>query len=475
LLFNSLEFFLFLVPVLCLYYALPHRAQNRMLLVASYVFYGWWDWRFLSLLALSSVIDFFCARAMDRSDDPQRRRRLLTLSLVTNLGILGFFKYFDFFAASAVELVEQLGFEASLPLLNLILPVGISFYTFQSLAYTIDVYRGQTRPARHFLDFALYVAFFPQLVAGPIERSRQLLPQLEQPRRVNSLMFAEAGQLLLLGYFKKVCIADGVAPYVERAFADPAALSAPELWLSLYLFAIQIYADFSGYTDIARGVALLLGIRLMVNFRQPYLSISITEFWQRWHISLSSWLRDYVYIPLGGNRRGRWQTYRNLMATMLLGGLWHGASWQFVIWGGLHGLALATHRAITGRSVASAAPEPHGSPWRVALKVLLTFHVVCLLWVFFRAESAAVAWSYLVGLVQFSTDRALPATEFVLAVIGYFVLVGLVDWPCWRRDAELPISETWPVWARSLAVAMLVVAISLIGESSVRPFVYFQF
>jgi D-alanyl-lipoteichoic acid acyltransferase DltB (MBOAT superfamily) len=472
LLFNSIEFLVFLAVVLALYYRLGLRAQNRMLLVASYVFYAWWDWRFLSLLAISTVVDFFCAAAIEASEDRRTRRRLLLISIGTNLGILGFFKYFDFFVTSAVGLLESLGLNASAPVLRVILPVGISFYTFQTLGYTIDVYRGHTRRAHDFFDFALYVSFFPQLVAGPIERSTNLLPQISRVRRVDYSDFQAASQLLLFGYFKKVCIADGVAPYVDHAFSNPAALSSPELLLTTYLFAIQIYGDFSGYTDIARGVARLLGIRLTINFRQPYFSASITEFWQRWHVSLSSWLRDYLYIPLGGNRHGTRRTYRNLMLTMLLGGLWHGAAWHFVVWGGAHGLALALHRFATGHKVSAPLRTDRENSVRRALKILGTFHLVCLLWIFFRARDLDHALAYLTAL---GGSFAAPPFEFTYTAVVYLLLIVLIDLPSWQHGEEHPIPSDWPAWQLGAIYAAMITAISFIGAPNVRPFIYFQF
>jgi alginate O-acetyltransferase complex protein AlgI len=361
-LFNSFVFVLFLAIVLPVYYALSHRWQNRFLLVASYVFYGYWDWRFLGLLAISTVLDFALALLIAGTDSPRRKKRRVALSVVVNLGILGFFKYFDFFVDSAAVLLESAGLQANLPMLRVVLPVGISFYTFQSMAYTIDVYRGIQPPTRNLLDFALYVAYFPQLVAGPIERASRLLPQIQSPRRVGQAQWERGAQLILWGYVKKVAIADGLAPYADAVFRDPSSFSGLSLWLGVYCFAVQIYCDFSGYTDIARGVSQLLGIELMENFRQPYLSRNITEFWRRWHISLSTWLRDYLYVPLGGNRRGPAMQYRNLMITMLLGGLWHGAAWTFVVWGGLHGLFLATHKYMTrGRKIGQEAPARDGA------------------------------------------------------------------------------------------------------------------
>ncbi|NLX14084.1 MAG: MBOAT family protein [Phycisphaerales bacterium] len=323
--FTSFTFVFFLAVVLPLYYALSHRWQNRFLLVASYVFYGAWDWRFLSLLAISTVVDYLVADRLHRTASMAGKRILLGISLCGNLGLLAFFKYFNFFLDSFNQLSASLGLGQCSWAIHIILPVGISFYTFQTMGYVIDVYRGRQEPARNFLDFALYVSYFPQLVAGPIERAGNLLPAIYRPRKVTPSQIGTGLQLILMGYLKKIAIADAVAPYVNDIFADPAHQSSVRLLLGLYLFAIQIYGDFSGYSDIARGVSRLLGIELMINFKQPYLSANITEFWRRWHISLSTWLRDYLYIPLGGNRKGTSNTYRNLMLTMLLGGLWHGA------------------------------------------------------------------------------------------------------------------------------------------------------
>jgi len=474
-LFNSFVFVAFLAIVLPLYYGLSHRWQNRMLVVASYVFYGFWDWRFCSLLLLSTLVDYSCGLALSNRPAGQRRNILL-VSLAVNLGVLGFFKYFNFFVDSFRALLEPLGLAGAGPALDIVLPVGISFYTFQTLAYTIDVYRGRQEATRDFTGFALYVSFFPQLVAGPIERSTHLLPQLQKVRRVDNAMLASGAQLMLMGYVKKVGIADAVAPYVNPAFADPGAQSAGTLLFSLYLFALQIYCDFSGYSDIARGVSRLLGIDLMINFKQPYLSRDITEFWRRWHISLSTWLRDYLYIPLGGNRVGSFATYRNLMLTMLLGGLWHGAAWTFVVWGGLHGLYLAVHRRlIAGRRRPDLPPAPAGpGEWSAALlRMVLTFNLVCLTWIFFRADTFPQAWAYLTGIV--AGDPSLDFAGRVLAFAFFGGIVLLLDVGCWLEDRELPIAPTLPVWVRGVVYAAAFLFLSFVGESDVAPFIYFQF
>ncbi|MBP7829004.1 MAG: MBOAT family protein [Kiritimatiellae bacterium] len=470
-LFTSGAFFIFLPIVLALYFSLERRAQNGMLLVASYFFYGWWDWRFCSLLAISTFLDFFCSLGMERH--PARRRVFLLASLAGNLGILGFFKYANFFVDSAAALLAALGFQAHLPTLKIILPVGISFYTFQTMAYTIDVYRGQIRATRSLLDFALYVCYFPQLVAGPIERAQNLLGQFAAPRRVTRRMLASGALLVLLGFFRKIAIADAAAPYVEWCFAEPAQRTWIELLAGVWLFAIQIYGDFCGYSDIARGISRIMGIELMENFNQPYLSASITEFWRRWHISLSTWLRDYLYIPLGGNRGGTRKTYRNLMLTMLLGGLWHGANWTFVVWGGLHGLYLAAHKfwlGLRGRA-RPAAPAPLGK--RLA-GMVFTFHLVLLTWVFFRARDFGTAWSYLAGILGGRGGWAAFHLGPVFRVAFFSTLMLFVDLPQYRARAHERLLQ-WPWIARGLAYAALAAAILFLRPLNETPFIYFQF
>lgn len=345
-LFHSTTFALFFAVVFPLYCVLSHRFQNRWLLGASLVFYGWWDWRFLALMVAAASLDFVAALIIHGTDDEHVRRRWLMVSLVGNLGTLAFFKYFNFFVESFQASLGWLGVSASSSTLSIVLPIGISFYTFQALSYTIDVYRRQLTPVRNYADYLLFVTFFPQLVAGPIERATTLLPQILGPRRITWDHLSTGAWLIVLGLFKKTAIADLAASVADPVFAQPELHSSAALWLGVYAFALQIYADFSGYSDMARGLARMMGFELMVNFEQPYFAASVTEFWRRWHISLSTWLKDYLYVPLGGNRCGQAKTYRNLMITMLLGGLWHGASWNFVIWGGLHGLYLALHRIL---------------------------------------------------------------------------------------------------------------------------------
>lgn len=472
-LFNSLTFAIFITVVLPLYYLLAHRWQNRMLLVASYIFYGWWDWRFLFLLGLSTVVDFFVARRLNATDDERWRKRLLWLSIGLNLVYLGFFKYFNFFADSLQQAVAPLGWELDFFTLRILLPVGISFYTFQSISYIVDVYRNAREHTDDFVAFALYLAYFPHLVAGPIQRSTQLLPQLLVPRRVKREQISSGLVLILLGLFKKVALADAVAPTVDRIFAAPAYASSGMLLLGVYLFALQIYCDFSGYTDIARGVSRLMGIELRINFRQPYFSANITEFWRRWHISLSEWLRDYLYISLGGNRGGRWQTYRNLMLTMLLGGLWHGAGWNFIIWGGLHGLYLSIHKAIMGEGRKEfQAPQTMAEWLKYAASAAFTFHLVCLTWVFFRAPDLATAWAYLQGL--FTQGGAVAGTLLFLATC-YLTLMIIVDLPAWLRHDEQPFPPRCHFLIRGVAYGVMVAMCIWVGNEYAVPFIYFQF
>jgi D-alanyl-lipoteichoic acid acyltransferase DltB (MBOAT superfamily) len=331
---------LFLPLVFALYWGVckGQRAQNLLLIAASYVFYGWWDPRFLLLLFASSFSDYWLGILIDRSDDPRVRKRTLILSLVFNLGILGFFKYFNFFIGSMAEALAALGFQPNLPTLRVILPIGVSFYTFQSISYTIEIYRRHMKPVHDPFAYLAFVSFFPHMVAGPIMRAVDLLPQMMKPRVFTYANGVSGLRLILYGLFKKVVIADSLSPFVEEAFHLPGFQHGPDLLLGAVFFAFQIYGDFSGYSDIAIGSAKLFGIELMTNFRTPYLSRNIGEFWQRWHISLSSWFRDFLYISMGGNRVGRWRRVRNVMVTFLLSGLWHGANWTFVAWGAIHGL-----------------------------------------------------------------------------------------------------------------------------------------
>lgn len=479
-LFNSWYFVLFFVAVLTLYHATRWRVQNMLLVAASYAFYAAWDWRFTALLAGSTAVDYVVALKLHETTKTSLRKRLVLLSLAVNLGVLGFFKYFDFFVESAVGALENLGVHANAPMLRVVLPVGISFYTFQTLAYTMDVYRKQIEPTRDFVAYALYVSYFPQLVAGPIERAARLLPQIQSPRRVTQTDWNEGAQLILWGFVKKVAVADTLAKHVDKAFSNPEAQGGLFLWLAMYCFALQIYCDFSGYTDIARGTSRLFGIRLMENFRQPYWSSNITEFWRRWHISLSTWLRDYLYIPLGGNRHGKFKRYRNLMLTMLLGGLWHGAAWTFVLWGGLHGTLLALHRFLTrDRPVAAAASNENvlGRLTYLA-KIVFTFHLVTLAWIPFRAESWSQMTAYLWRLASWPREFSIAdvaSTGIVDNLVFYGLVVATLDYLCWSRNRELPMAPSQPAWLRGLAYGAGLVVLTYIRGAEGEPFIYFQF
>jgi alginate O-acetyltransferase complex protein AlgI len=473
-LFNSFEYLLFLPTVLVIYYALGHRAQNIFLLLASYLFYGLWDWRFLLLLLFTTVLDFAVALRIDAAPlGSKLRKRWLLVSLCSNLGVLATFKYFGFFSHSLAELLRALGLQASFPVIHLVLPVGVSFYTFQSISYTVDVYRGKLPAAARLSEFALYVAFFPQLVAGPIERAPHMLPLIRAPRRVDMGTLSSGLGLILLGLFRKLCIADAVSAEVSAAFSEPGQLTGPQLLRGAYVFALQIYGDFAGYSDIARGSARLLGFDMMLNFNQPYLSQNITEFWRRWHISLSSWLRDYLYIPLGGNRHGPLKTYRNLFLTMLLGGLWHGANWTFVVWGGLHGAYLAAHKLWAGFFERTGADHrSRARRWLTGFAgAFVTVHLVVLAWIFFRAESIDKALLYLSLMPHGWSFRGLS----VLGLPALFLaLTLLVDIPQYLfRDHD--VIERLPLAGRALAYFAILALVFLLGGAQNATFIYFQF
>ena len=475
-LFSEINFWVFFGSVFALYVVLPHRAQNRLLLVASYVFYAAWDWRFLGLIAFSTTVDFLVSLRMAAESDPARRRNLLGISLLANLGVLAFFKYFGFFVDSFSSLMGQFGLNADINTLSIILPVGISFYTFQSLSYTIDVYRRDLKPTDDIFDYALYVSFFPQLVAGPIERARNLLSNIETPRIITWEAIGRGVVLCLLGLIKKVVIADGIAPSVDAVYASPDP-SALDILLATWLFAIQIYCDFSGYTDIARGVAKMLGFGLMLNFAQPYFATNPQAFWRRWHISLSTWLRDYLYVSLGGNRGGRWRTYRNLMATMTLGGLWHGAAWNFIAWGVYQGAALSLHRAMTGRIAHDAAPSRRtvwGWLWHVVAAVLF-FQVVCYGWLLFRATSLAQIVDFtgrLLGVVAAPQALSMPSPPFAaLLGIGFVLLWDAMI----EASGLMRFYALMPMPVRAGLYAGMIYLLAFGGTTSSSAFIYFQF
>ncbi len=473
-LFNSFVFWVFFAVVLTAYRFSGHKAQNRLLLVASYVFYGWWDWRFLFLMLFSTVTDFYVARWLHNITEENKRKLLLRVSLAVNLTLLGFFKYYGFFANEMNDLLLSVGLNGYLPMLKIVLPVGISFYTFQTISYTVDVYRRQTIPARSIFDFALYVSFFPQLVAGPIERSTDLLPQVENPRTVTKGDVREGLYHIVFGLFKKVVVADNMAVLANSIFSQSLAeLTAAEVLIGAYAFAFQIYGDFSGYSSIAQGLARMLGFKLMWNFRMPYFAVSPSDFWQRWHISLSSWLRDYLYIPLGGNRHGKFATARNLSLTMLLGGLWHGANWTYIAWGALHGFVLIIYRVYPRLGV---SPQAAGAQARLltVLRAFVFFHIVCVTWIFFRAENIGQAVGMIATLGSFDGWNA-PFVSYAAAMIAFFVL-PYQTYELWleRKGDQLALLSQPIVVQAALYVYFILMMIAFVPGTP-QVFIYFQF
>lgn len=471
-LFNSLEFAIFFALFYNFYLHLQrnHRAQNWLLLAGSYLFYGWWDWRFLSLLAVSTLIDFFVGRRLAREDDPAARKRLVLVSVVSNLGILGLFKYFDFFTESFAEAAGRLGWQVDALTLDLVLPVGISFYTFQTLSYTLDIYRRRLDATDDLLDFAVYVAFFPQLVAGPIERAQTFLPQVARLRTIDAGQIEAGVWLIVWGLFKKVVIADNVAGVANSVFNGYTTHHGLDLVIGALAFTVQIYGDFSGYSDIARGLAKLMGFELMVNFSLPYFSRTPSEFWRRWHISLSSWLRDYLYISLGGNRGAAWKTYRNLMLTMLLGGLWHGAAWNFVLWGLFHGAILCLYRPFETR-----APVERPRAARVARGIAgwaIFFVLTVIGWILFRAENLDQIRHFMTEMWSLTGSAKTAGYARIVALCAApLVLAQLVQYL--RHDLLAPIRG--PIVWRAALCALLIAALPLFAPGEAVEFIYFQF
>lgn len=477
--FNSFEYFVFFVCVIGSYYCLRHKWQNRMLLIASYFFYGWWDWRFLFLILLSTIVDFFCGKAIFYTTADAKRKYYIIFSIITNLSILGFFKYWNFFSESLKVCLNQIGFQASFPTLSIILPVGISFYTFQTMTYSIDIYRGRLKPTEDFLDFALFVSFFPQLVAGPIERAGALLPQIENKRYFNRDQFVSGLYLIFWGLFMKVFVADNLGLIVNDIYGNPESTGFDYI-IGTWAFAFQILGDFSGYTDIARGSAKCLGIELMLNFKQPYFASNPSEFWHRWHISLSTWLRDYLYISLGGNRKGRFRTYCNLMITMFLGGLWHGAAWHFIVWGTYHGFLLGIHRFFKENKIL-AGPFPSRT-LSDPVKIFFMFQLVCIGWVFFRAENIShillIFHRISVDLLNGGTvDMPILLKSLFFISIPFFVMfvhyMKERDSSFFHNKKYLSL-ETQPIAVRSISLAIITYLLCFYGAKA-QSFIYFQF
>ena len=460
-LFNSIEFLLFLPTVFLLYWFVFQKnlkVQNLLLLISSYVFYGWWDYRFLSLIFLSTVVDYFVGIKIQDSNDKKMKKSLLWISIFFNLGLLGFFKYFNFFIDSWIDLIGAIGFEQkSTWTLNVILPVGISFYTFQTMSYSLDIYQGKLKPTKDFISFASFVSFFPQLVAGPIERASNLLPQILNERELILKNILRGASLIIYGFFMKIIVADNLSLISNSVFSNgDLDNTSLEILVGIYAFAFQIYGDFNGYSSIAIGTAYLFGFNLMTNFKLPYFSESPSDFWKRWHVSLSSWLRDYLYISLGGNRYGTLLTYRNLMLTMVLGGLWHGAAWNFVFWGVFHGFILCIYKLISIKSFIKSK----------IFRVLIMFHLTCISWVLFRCESINHIFHIFHKLLSnFSiSDHGIGS----LALLLFFTLPILIfEFLVYNKIDNKKINFTF-----SLYIILMLLFFSPITSNE---FIYFQF
>ena len=472
-LFNSLTFLVFFVIVIAVHYSpLPWRARKVFLLFASYVFYGAWNPPFVILLWLSTVLDWYVAKYMYRTEVLSKRRILLWVSMVGNLGMLGYFKYGKFMLDNFTEAMSSLGVAYQPPSWDIVLPVGISFYTFQTMAYSLDVYLRRAKPTPSFLDFALFVTFFPQLVAGPIVRPTDLIPQFEAPPRTTAAQFGWGLILMTIGLFQKIVVADGLlAPVADAVYKARGIVAPLDAWMGTLAFSGQIFCDFAGYTTTAIGLSLVMGYSLIDNFRYPYAAIGFSDFWRRWHISLSTWLRDYLYIPLGGNRKGSVRTYVNLMVTMLLGGLWHGASWTFVVWGGLHGLYLCVERFLQRRFTGARIAKSTG--FKILL-AMLTYALVNITWVFFRAQDLPAAGRMLLSMLLLNRSGApVLSMWLILSSATTIAIMLVIHWSMRNRDLHqvaqrLPSSVLGVIWGAML----FLIAITQGGSDA---FIYFQF
>jgi D-alanyl-lipoteichoic acid acyltransferase DltB (MBOAT superfamily) len=482
-LFNSVQFFIFFAVFYAVFLVVRRHLvrRNVLLLCASYIFYASWNWHFLSLIIISTLVDFTLARRMSRYGlddltDKRKRQLLFMTSLIVNLGILGTFKYFNFFVDSFAVLMDSIGLQSNMTTLSLLLPVGISFYTFQTMSYTFDVYRGKLESVDSLLDFAVFVAFFPQLVAGPIERASNLLPQIQSVRPIHIQQIHTGIYLIIWGLFQKMVIADHAAVIANEVFNHHAQYQGIDILIGVLAFTFQIYGDFSGYSDIARGVSKLMGIELMVNFRLPYFAMNPSDFWNRWHISLSTWLRDYLYIPLGGNRKGQLKTYRNLMITMVLGGLWHGAAWNFVIWGFYHGAILILYRVFERKPM-------HANPWSggynygiVVMKMAFMFALTMLGWLIFRVESLPQLVDMLASMTQVHTLSIHPqimAQSLKPFALHMSIFGVLIFWQYLKRNLLVVIHTHWVL--QSVVLFLLIVWIIVFGVRESAEFIYFQF
>ncbi|MGB3151924.1 MAG: MBOAT family O-acyltransferase [Maribacter sp.] len=479
-LFNSIDFAVFLPIVFVLYWFVTQRnlrVQNALVALSSYFFYGWWDWRFLSLILFSTAVDYTIGILLQKEKLYSKRKILLWISIAVNLGFLGFFKYYNFFLDNFVSAFSFFGKEINSSSLNIILPVGISFYTFQTLSYTIDVYRKNLEPTRDFIAFAAFVSFFPQLVAGPIERATNLLPQFYKKRKFDYSAAVDGLRQILWGLFKKIVIADNCAEYANLIFNGSEDYSGSTLVLGALFFTFQIYGDFSGYSDIAIGTSRLFGFNLMKNFAFPYFSRDIAEFWRRWHISLSTWFRDYLYIPLGGSRGGKWMKVRNTFVIFVVSGFWHGANWTFIIWGFLNALYFLPLLLLNrNRQNLDGIAQNRILPGiRESIKILTTFLLTVLAWIFFRAENVSHAFSYLAGI--FNSSLVSEPEVFPIMVISLIMVFVAVEWLQRNKEHGLEISQNRLMRSRPFRWALysgIIIAIFAFGGSQ-QQFIYFQF
>ena len=481
-LFNSIDFAVFLPVVFIFYWFFTNnnlRLQNLLIVAASYIFYGWWDWRFLSLIFFSTVVDYSMGILLSKEDSGTRRKIYLWVSILINIGLLGFFKYYNFFLDNFISAFRLFGIALQARSLQIILPVGISFYTFQTLSYTIDVFRRKLEPTRDLIAFAAFVSFFPQLVAGPIERASNLLPQFYERRHFDLAKATDGMRQILWGLFKKIVIADNCAEFANQIFNNSADMNGSTLALGALFFTFQIYGDFSGYSDIAIGTSRLFGFDLMRNFAFPYFSRDIAEFWRRWHISLSTWFRDYLYIPLGGSRGGRWMKVRNTFAIFLVSGFWHGANWTFLVWGGLNALYfLPLQLTNSNRTHLDTVAKGKSLPsFRELLQMLITFVLVMLAWIFFRANDLGHAIQYLSTLFSssFFSGPSFPEMKRAWSILLLVVVFLAVEWR--GREHQYAIAYFHAYRRRGIrwTLYLLICLLIFLYQGSQQDFIYFQF
>lgn len=470
-LFNTFEFAVFFIIVYFLYLVLNHRWQNYLLLIASYIFYGYWDIRALGLLYTSTIVDYFCGIKIDESKNLKEKKLFLTFSICTHLSILGFFKYFNFFSHNLQNIFHALGIHTDIATINILLPIGISFYTFKSISYTVDVYRNEIKPTKNIFDFALFVAFFPQLIAGPIDRAKDLLVQVINPRKLYLDGFIEGAFLIFWGLYEKVVIADNLATIVNPVFDEIHSKNGFLILIALYCYAFQIFCDFDGYSNMARGLAKLMGFNLVLNFNLPYFSTNPSEFWKRWHISLSSWLRDYLYIPLGGSKYGNLMTFRNLMITMLLGGLWHGAAWKFILWGGYQGILLVLQRIL--EPFYSKINIPKGNKLWFVFRVVFFFQFICLGWLFFRANSISQVLELTTSIFNNFYYDPIISIPLITLISSTIVLITIQIFQ-YKSNDLLFLLKLKPAY--QIAIYLFIFySLILHGVIAGQEFIYFQF